>query len=110
MGPRMGGPGFAGPDLDPLAGMNDETKPLRSRLLAVPALRAKYLDYVRQVATRWLDWNTLGPLAQRYQALIADDVRQDTRKLDSFEAFESGVSSLKTFAERRRAFLLNGKF
>jgi spore coat protein CotH len=108
-GMRMGGPGFGGPDLDPLVGMNDTTKPLRSKLLAVPALRTRYLEYVRQVATRWLDWNTLGPLAQRYQALIADDVRKDTRKLDTFEAFESGVNGLKTFAERRRAFLLNAK-
>lgn len=98
---------MGGPDLDPLVGLNDDSKPLRSKLLAVPALRERYLGYVRQIATKWLDWNTLGPLAQRYQALIAEDVRKDTRKLDTFEAFESGVGSLKTFAERRRAFLLN---
>ncbi len=97
---------MGGPDLDPLVGLNDDSKPLRSKLLAVPALRTRYLGYVRQIATKWLDWNTLGPLAQRYQALIAEDVRKDTRKLDTFEAFQSGVNSLKTFAERRRAFLL----
>ena len=74
----------------------------------MPGLRTKYLTYVRQIATKWLDWSTVGPLAQRYQALIADDVRKDTRKLDTFESFESGVSSLKTFTERRRTFLLNG--
>jgi hypothetical protein len=107
-GMRMGGPGMGGPELDPLIGLADGTKPLRSKLLAVPALRTKYLGYVRQIATKWLDWNTVGPLAQRYQALIADDVRKDTRKLETFEAFESGVSALKTFAERRRAFLLSG--
>ena len=107
-GMRMGGPGMGGPELDPLIGLTDDTKPLRSKLLAVPSLRAKYLGYVRQVATKWLDWNTVGPLAQRYQALVADDVRKDTRKLDTFEAFESGVNALKSFTERRRAFLLNG--
>jgi len=106
-GMRMGGPGMGGPELDPLIGLADNTKPLRSKLLAVPGLRAKYLGYVRQIATKWLDWNTVGPLAQRYQALIADDVRKDTRKLDTFEAFESGVNTLKIFAERRRTFLLN---
>ena len=105
---RMGGPGMGGPELDPLIGLTDDTKPLRSKLLAVPSLRTKYLGYVRQVATKWLDWNTVGPLAQRYQALVADDVRKDTRKLDTFEAFESGVNALKTFTERRRTFLLNG--
>ena len=107
-GMRMGGPGMGGPELDPLIGLADATKPLRSKLLAVPGLRTKYMGYVRQIATKWLDWNTVGPLAQRYQALIADDVRKDTRKLDTFEAFESGVGGLKTFTERRRTFLLNG--
>jgi hypothetical protein len=106
-GPRMGGPG-GGPELDPLIGLSDATKPLRSKLLAVPELRARYLGYVRQIASKWLDWNTLGPMADRYQALIADDVRKDTRKLSTAEAFESGLTGLKTFAERRRAFLLNG--
>ena len=42
MGPRGGrgfGPGGGGPTLDPLIGLNDASKPLRSKLLAVPALR-----------------------------------------------------------------------
>jgi hypothetical protein len=102
-GPMMMG---GGPDLDPLVGLDDPTKPLRSKLLAVPALRAKYLGYVKAIATKWLDWNTLGPLATKYQAVIAEDVTVDTRKLDTFEAFQSGVDQLKTFAETRRAFLL----
>jgi hypothetical protein len=105
-GPRMGGPGGGGPELDPLLGMNDTSKPLRSKLLAVPELRARYLKYSAQIAGRWLDWNTLGPLAQRYQALIAADVQKDTRKLDSFEAFQNGVTTLKQFVDRRRGYLL----
>ena len=74
MGRRGGrgfGPGGGGPTLDPLIGLNDPTKPLRSKLLAVPALRARYLAYVRDIAERWLDWKKLGPLARSYQALIA---------------------------------------
>jgi hypothetical protein len=108
-GGRAFGPGGGGADLDPLIGLNDPTKPLRSKLLAVPALRARYMTYVRQIATRWLDWNTLGPLVQRYQALIAADVKTDTRKLDTNEAFTAGVDVLKNFAERRRTMLLNYK-
>lgn len=102
--------GQAGVQLDPLVGVDDASKPLRSRLLAVPALRARYLGYVREIADTWLDWRTLEPLVRRYQALIADDVKADTRKLYSFEAFQSGVAgtdqSLKSFVDRRRAFLL----
>ena len=102
--------GQAGVELDPLVGADDATKPLRSKLLAVPALRARYLGYVREIADRWLDWRTLDPLVRRYQAVIADEVKADTRKLYSAEAFQSGVAggdqSLKSFVDRRRAFLL----
>jgi hypothetical protein len=90
-------------------------------LLAVPALKQRYLGCVRQIAEHWLDWNNLGPLVRAYQALIADDVKADTRKRDSFEAFTNGLAgetvieggggpsrslSLKGFAEQRRAYLL----
>lgn len=109
-GPRGGGGrgGMRGGDatLDPLVGLDDASKPLRSKLLAVPALRAKYLQYTREIATKWLDWNTLGPLVTRYQAMIAADVAADTHKLDSIEAFEAGAQDLKKFAEQRRALLL----
>ena len=112
-GGRRGGGGFGGfggeggPDLDPLVGLNDSSKPLRSKLLAVPALRARYMTYIREIAAK-LDWATLGPQARRYQALIAADVKTDTRKLYSTEQF-SELSGLQSFIERRRAFLLAAK-
>jgi hypothetical protein len=101
-----GGPGFGpppggargfggrggGPDLDPLVGLDDDTKALRSKLLAVPAFRAKYLAYVRDIAEHWLDWKTLGPIAQKYHDLIAADVKADTRKMYRTVEFESGVN------------------
>jgi hypothetical protein len=97
-------------ELDPLTGMDDPTKPLRSKLLAVPALRQKYLGYVREIATKWLDWKVIGPRVQKYHALIAADVKADTRKLYTFEAFtgevETGNRSIRSFIERRRAYLL----
>ena len=56
-------------------------------------------------------WQTLEPRLKQYQALIAEDVKADTRKLYSFEAFQSGLTgserSLQSFVERRREFLLN---
>ncbi len=102
--------GQATVELDPLIGLDDTTKPLRSRLLNVPALRARYLRYVRDIAGKWLDWKTLEPMVRRHQALIAAEVKADTKKLYTFEAFEqrvaSGEDSLKSFADRRRAYLL----
>ena len=74
----------------------------------MPALRERYLSYVRDIAQKHLDWKTLGPRVQQYQALIAEDVKADTRKLYSFEAFRpeptAARRSLKTFVEKRRAF------
>lgn len=91
--------------------------------MAVPSLRARYLSYVRAIAEEWLNWGKLGELAQGYHALIRDDVRTDTHKLDSFEAFTRGLDepaageqpgrgrrasmSLKSFVEPRREYLLN---
>lgn len=122
-----GGPGFRGQqgprgvELDPLFGVNDSSKPLLSKLLAVPSLRARYLAHVRDIAERWLDWKKIGPLAEQYQALIDADLKKDTRKLDSYEEFVKGVTedgenrggpgpgrriALKNFVERRGAYLL----
>jgi hypothetical protein len=114
-----------GVKLDPLVAAEDSSKPLLSKLLAVPSLRKRYLDHVRVLADRWLDWKTLGPIAGRYHSLIAADVGADTRKLDSTEAFEDGLTSnasgvgefrpggggrrisLKAFADQRRAYLIS---
>ena len=129
-GPGMGrGPGSGPPsgDLDPLIGLDNQRTPLRSRLLAVPALKARYLSHVRTLAERWLDWETLGPIVERYRVLIEPVVEADTRKLSSLESFQKAVSSnppkaneaearpgrgrpepsLRAFAESRRNYLLN---
>jgi hypothetical protein len=117
--PRFGGPGGGGIKLDPLVGLDNERTPLRGKLLAVPALRARYLAYVREIAEQSLDWNNLGPVVANYRALIRDAVERDTRKLSSFEAFlratadESPATesnereaSLRAFADKRREYLL----
>ena len=138
-----GGPGGAGGaggfgggrvvETDPLSGLDDATKPLRSRLLKVPALRDRYLGYVKDIAEKWLDWKNLGAVVAKHRALIEGELELDTRKLSSIEAFRKAVSndlpatpvagqggevatsqprqrggvSLREFAEKRRAYLLN---
>ena len=90
-GRGRGGPGFGGGP-DPLVAANDPSKPLISRLLTVPALKTRYLEYIRDIAEKWLDWSRLGPVAEQYHSLIAEDVKADTRKLDSTEAFLNGLT------------------
>jgi hypothetical protein len=114
-GGGRGGPGGGGggTGLSPLATANDSSKPIIAKILAVPALRAKYLGYVREIADKSLDWTALGPVVKQYRELIAEDVARDTRKLASTEEFLSGTSdtggagSLRDFMDRRRAFLLD---
>lgn len=131
-----GGPGMGSPDggtvgrgmeLDPLTGLNDASKPLRSKLLAVPALREKYLRNIHTIAEKSFDWKTLEPLISQYRVLIDKEVESDTRKLESYEEFlkftadtvekqpaqpqqRRGPSSgmnLRSFFEQRQKYLLN---
>lgn len=131
-GPPPGGPGGApgrGVELDPLIGLDDTRKPLRSKLLAVPTLKARYLANVRTIAEKSLEWKKLGPVVAEYRKVIEKEVEADTRKLDSFEAFlratdgtsasgptaggepgrgfGRGGMNLRAFAEQRTAYLLN---
>ena len=66
---------------------------------------------VRDTATKWLDWKTLGPLVEGYKTLIEADVKADTKRLETYEAFVQGTTgtsrSLKTFAAARREYLLS---
>ena len=119
-----GGPGGRPPakvDLDPLVGLDNTRTPLRSKLFAVPVLKTRYLEHVRTIAEEWLDWQKLGPVVAGYRSLIEEGLAADTRKLTSLEAFHAAVAdsvkpeatpkgrpsmSLRTFADQRRAFLL----
>ncbi|MEW4528359.1 CotH kinase family protein [Maioricimonas sp. JC845] len=110
-----GGPGHGGVDLDPLVSIDNPRMPLRSRLLAVPELRAKYLQYVREIAEESLDWDRVGPIVEQHARLIESEVAADTRKLETLEAFRQATGleasgddgrSLQSFFEQRRTFLL----
>ena len=103
-----------GVQLDPLVAQRDTGKPIISKVLAVPALRAKYLGFVREIADKSLDWKAIGPVVAQYRALIAADVARDTRKLFTTDEFVVGTSdegvgtgTLRGFFDARRAFLLN---
>ncbi len=120
-GPPDGGARTAPAELDPLVGLEDARKPLRSRILSVPAWRALYLQHVRQIAEESLDWKNLGPVVAQYRSLIEPEIAIDTRKLSSLAAFQRATAdnptaedrpqgrpslALREFADQRRAYLL----
>jgi hypothetical protein len=102
----FGGFGGGGVGLNPLVSIDDPIKPLRSRLLQVPALRERYLGYIRDIATNWLDWTKLEPLVRQYQALIGDDMKTDSHSIYGAQAFAAGAAGVKGFVDARRAYLL----
>ena len=117
-----GGMGGSGLNLDPLVGLTSTRMPLRSKLLAVPSLKKKYLENVKKIAEEQLDWNKLGPVVASYRKLMEKEVTIDTRKLESTEGFlratadmaEAGPPrgrevSLRAFADARRKYLLDYK-
>ena len=122
--PPTAAPGGDGVKLDPLVGLDDAKKPLRSKLLAVPALRTRYLEMIRTLADKHLDWKNLGPVVASYRDLAAKDIVLDTRKTSTTAQFENltsdqpgpteaprgfghGSMALRTFADQRREFLLS---
>lgn len=129
-GPPPGGPPQGGPppqndsgsqplkpfDLDIFAGIDQPLAPFINRLLANPILKARYVAHVRTIYRDWCDWNTVAPLIESYRELISDEIKVDTRKLTSWEAFEAGVGmstsqgrgqspGLQAFFKGRKAYL-----
>ena len=109
-------------ELDPFAGEGDSSKALLGKLLAVPAIRARYLGYLRDIAENWLDWKKVEPVVAQFQKTIDADLKADTKKLFATDislraVTEDGVApgggptappqlSLKSFCEQRRKYLL----
>jgi len=92
--------------------------PLRSKLLAVPQYRERYLQYVRTLAEKSLTHKNLSPVIAHYRELIGDEVKIDTRKMSPHETFVHATTppegnttqtsgSLNDFIEKRRDFILN---
>jgi spore coat protein CotH len=124
---RAGGfGGGGGPTLDPLVALEDEGKPLRSRLLKVPALREKYLAHVKELATLELEPQAFAARIQGLRELIEGRIAVETRGLSDHAGFLAATAapgvtatapeggeprmrsrmSLNTFAQKRREFLL----
>jgi spore coat protein CotH len=121
-GPMVGGKSAM--EIEPLVAMQDPRKPLRTKVLAVPSLQKRYLEHIKAIADKALDWKNLGPVVAQYRSLIEKEVAMDTRKLDSLAEFQhltadaAGAAEperrfgppslpLRAFADQRRAYLLN---
>ena len=98
-----------------MIGLDSDRMPLRSKILAVPAYRQKYLQYVKTIAAFRMAPETIGPVIRQFRNLLLEEMKLDTRSGTSFDAFNSMTSApggeepapgLYKFLKDRRAFLL----
>ncbi len=86
-----------------------ETRPVIARIMSVPEWRELYLERLRLLAERELDWKILGERITLWRDLLMDAVDEDPFLGDT-RAFRSSLdgpdNSLKTIAEQRRNYLL----
>ena len=80
------------PMLSPDGHSDNPDRPIISRLLAIPHLRARYFAHVRTVVNELLDWEKLRPIIENYQVLIGADVQADDKKLYAYEGFANSVA------------------
>ena len=102
--------------LDIFSGEDHPGIPIVGKLLKNPEVRARYVAHVRTIHQQWIDWKKVKPLIEGYRNLIGDEVKQDTRKLTTFKAYQDGIGmgkesgrnvspGLKAFFKGRKSYL-----
>jgi len=84
----------------------DATVPVMCRLMAIPQYRQRYLAHVRTILDSFFTEDRLFAKIDAYQALIEGEVKADPKKLYTSQAFDSGITTLKSFIQTRRNSLL----
>ena len=124
--PTGGRPGGGGPRgwswgeltsgmISPTTHIDNDMRPAISRLLNIPEWKARYIAHVNTVVDEWLNWDVLEPVITEYHNLIDEEVREDDKKLYSYEDFGKSIDgeqggrapSFKQFVTKRREFLKN---
>ncbi|HIE71126.1 MAG TPA: hypothetical protein EYP98_13655 [Planctomycetes bacterium] len=98
--------------MDPLKLADEERAALSSKMLAVPAWRAKYLDHCRELRDTWVNWQKVGPILAGWRKMIEPIVAKDDKGLYGYDAFKDALGEgsgrtpgLAKFFKERREFL-----
>lgn len=81
--------------------------PLLNRLLAVPAIRQRYLAHFRTLLNDEMNTAEFNALIDQYDALINAEVQADPKKLYSYTQYGTEKQALKNFVQNHRNTLLN---
>lgn len=90
--------------------MGNDRFALRSKLLANENLKRRYLQHLQTIATQYLNWEYMGPRVAAARELIRQEVKADTRKLMTFDAFLNATDdqkgTIRNFCTQRAEYLL----
>lgn len=91
----------------PLHKINDTQFPLMNKLLNIPELRQRYLAHYRTIIEESLNPTIAHAKIDQYAQLIDTYIAAPAVRLYTYQQYQSGVQTLKTFFTTRQQFLLN---
>jgi len=86
---------------------DDPVVPIMYRLMSIPQYRQRYLAHVRTILDSFFTEEGLSTKIDAYRALIENEVKADTKKLYTTDAFTSSVETLRNFVRTRRSAVLS---
>lgn len=92
-------------DVSPTFGETEESRPMLSRLLAIPELRQRYFAHMRTVLDEVFRPDVMTAEIDRLSALSVAAVEAETRREFTMEHYFESVQALKTFVTNRHAYL-----
>ncbi len=83
---------FSQTSWSPTLNFTSSSRPLLSRVLAVPELRQRYMAHYR-TASADLSWDYFGPIFNDLRAMIEPHVQADPKRIYSYAAFQNNFTS-----------------
>ncbi len=93
--------------ISPVQGATGTSRPVISRLLAVPALRQRYLAHMRTVLDESFNPAAMTAMIGHFSGLSSAAIEADTKKGFFMAAYSNDLRTLKTFITNRHKFLTN---
>jgi hypothetical protein len=85
----------------PFRNANNSAFPLLNKLLNAPGIRQRYLAHIRTILRESFNLSNLANMIDAYASKISPYVSADPKKMMSYTAFQSAVSTLKSLVNTR---------
>ena len=94
--------------LTPVQGASDASRPMISKLLAIPELRQRYLAHMRTILSENFNPTVMNPLIEQYHSLSLAAITADPKKgYTAMSTYNTDLAAIKSFVNTRYNFLTN---